>query len=215
MLAVKHGVAPAGVGKSELVSALSYALDISEGHPTGHCVRACWIGSHIGRAVGLSPRDLSHLYYTLLLKDVGCSSNAARICKLYLADDIALKQDFHLVRDSLPQVLGFVLSRTGMKAKLAERFRALLNIAVNGGTIVNELFQTRCHAGADIVRQMRFPEEVAQGVLDGERVVAVRLTAKTSGAHTLRVYGLAAGVVLDRLTLDPAGAPAAAEPAPR
>ena len=55
----------------------------------------------------------------------------------------------------------------------------------------------------------------AQGVLDGERVVAVRLTAKTSGAHTLRVYGLAAGVVLDRLTLDPAGAPVTAEPAPR
>jgi hypothetical protein len=55
----------------------------------------------------------------------------------------------------------------------------------------------------------------AQGVLDGERVVAVRLTAKTSGAHRLRVYGLAAGVVLDRLTLDPAGAPATVEPAPR
>ena len=34
---------------SELVSALSYALDITEGHPTGHCVRCCWIGVHVGR----------------------------------------------------------------------------------------------------------------------------------------------------------------------
>lgn len=155
-----------GVGLSELVSALSYALDISEGHPTGHCVRSCWIGFHIGREAGLSPEELSHLYYTLLLKDVGCSSNAARICRLYLADDIALKHDFHLVNDSLPQILRFVLSRTGMKAKLAERFRALLNIAMNGGTIVNELFQTRCQTGAEIVRQMRFPEPVARGVMD-------------------------------------------------
>ena len=155
-----------GVGLSELVSALSYALDISEGHPTGHCVRSCWIGFHIGREIGLSVQELSHLYYTLLLKDVGCSSNAARICSLYLADDIALKQDFHLVNDSLPQILRFVLSRTGMKAKLAERFRALVNIAMNGGTIVNELFQTRCQTGAEIVRQMRFPEPVAQGVMD-------------------------------------------------
>lgn len=153
-----------GVGLSELVSALSYALDISEGHPTGHCVRACWIGFHIGREMGLSGQQLSHLYYTLLLKDVGCSSNAARICQLYLADDISLKHDFKLLNDSLPQVLRFVLSRTGMKAKLAERFRAVLNIAINGGKITDEIFQTRCHAGAEIVRQMRFPEEVAQGV---------------------------------------------------
>lgn len=154
------------IGLSELVSALSYALDISEGHPTGHCVRACWIGVHIGREIGLPQNELSNLYYTLLLKDVGCSSNAARICSLYLADDIALKHDFHLVNDSLPQILRFVLSRTGMKAKLAERFRALLNIAMNGGTITNELFQTRCQTGAEIVRQMRFPEPVAQGVMD-------------------------------------------------
>jgi putative nucleotidyltransferase with HDIG domain len=153
-----------GVSLSELVSALSYALDISEGHPTGHCVRCCWLGTHIGREIGLAPTDLSHLYYTLLLKDVGCSSNAARICELYLADDLALKHDYKLVNDSLPQILRFVLSRTGVKAKLAERFRALLNIAMNGGEIADGLFQTRCQTGAEIVRQMRFPEAVARGV---------------------------------------------------
>ncbi len=163
---VNEGLRPTGVSLSEMVSSLSYALDISEGHPTGHCVRACWIGFHIGREIGMQPRQLSHLYYTLLLKDVGCSSNAARICKLYLADDIALKHDFQKVRDSLPQILRFVLSRTGMQAKLAERFRALVNIAMNGGAIANELFQTRCQTGAEIVRQMRFPEEGARGVMD-------------------------------------------------
>mgnify|MGYP000993846165 CR=1 FL=1 len=157
---------PAGIGLSELVSALSYALDITEGHPTGHCVRCCWIGYHVGLEIGLAPDQLSHLYYTLLLKDVGCSSNAARICQLYLADDIALKQGYKVVNDSLPQILRFILARTGVKAKLAERFRALLNIAMRGGTIANELFQTRCQTGAEIVRQMRFPEAVARGVLD-------------------------------------------------
>lgn len=156
----------AGIGLSELVGALSYALDITEGHPTGHCVRACWIGVHIGREIGLGQEQLTHLYYTILLKDVGCSSNAARICELYLADDISLKHEFQLVNDSLPQILGFILSRTGMKAKLAERFRALLNIAMNGGAIADELFQTRCQTGAEIVRQMRFPEAVARGVLE-------------------------------------------------
>jgi len=65
---------------SELLGALSHALDLTEGQPEGHCVRACWIGTHIGRAMGLPDLQLWELYYTILLKDLGCSSNAARIC---------------------------------------------------------------------------------------------------------------------------------------
>ena len=40
---------------AELLGSLSYALDITEGQPEGHCVRSCWIGMHIGRAIGLEP----------------------------------------------------------------------------------------------------------------------------------------------------------------
>ena len=38
---------------AELLGALSYALDMVEGQPPGHCVRSCWIGIHIGREIGL------------------------------------------------------------------------------------------------------------------------------------------------------------------
>ena len=149
---------------SELISALSHALDITEGQPEGHCVRCCWIGMHIGRRIGMSDDSLWGLYYTLLLKDLGCSSNAARICELYLADDRDFKQGFKTVGDSLPQVLGFVLSHTGLKAPLAERFRSVLNILKNGTEIADELIQTRCQRGAEIARLLRFPETVAAGI---------------------------------------------------
>ncbi len=66
--------------------------------------------------------------------------------------------------DRLPQVLGFVLSHTGMKAGLAERFRAVVNIVRNGGEIARELIETRCQRGAEIARQLRFPEPVAEGI---------------------------------------------------
>jgi len=66
---------------AELLGALSYALDMTEGQPAGHCVRCCWIGVNIGRQLGLPDADQTTLYYTLLLKDLGCSSNAARICQ--------------------------------------------------------------------------------------------------------------------------------------
>lgn len=149
---------------SELLGALSYALDITEGQPEGHCVRACWIGLAVGRELGLSEDELWELYYTVLLKDLGCSSNAARICGLYLTDDVSFKRDFKSVGDSLPQVLRFVLSHTGLKAGLSERFRTILNIVQNGGRIARELIETRCQRGADIARQLRFSEAVAMGI---------------------------------------------------
>ena len=62
---------------------------------------------------------LRELYYTLLLKDLGCSSNAARICELYLTDDLAFKRDFKTVGDGLPDVLRFVFTHTGLRAGLA------------------------------------------------------------------------------------------------
>jgi HD-GYP domain-containing protein (c-di-GMP phosphodiesterase class II) len=149
---------------AEILSALSYALDMVEGQPVGHCVRCCWIGIQIGREIGLDATAIWELYYTLLLKDLGCSSNAARICQLYMVDDIAFKRDFMTVNGSLPQVLRFVLSHTGMNAGLAERFRALVHVFQNGGQIAQELMETRCDRGAEIARKMRFPEAVAQAI---------------------------------------------------
>ncbi len=149
---------------AEVLSALTYALDITEGQPQGHSVRCCWIGLLIAEQLKLDDQQTWELYYTLLLKDLGCSSNAARICELYLADDLTFKKDFKLVNGSLPQALRFVMSHTGLQAGMAERFRAIINIFQNGGDISRELIETRCTRGADIARKMRFGEPVAQGI---------------------------------------------------
>ena len=95
---------------SELLSALSHALDITEGQPEGHSLRCCWIGLQIAEELELDELQIWELYYTLLLKDLGCSSNAARICELYLVNDLEFKRDFKLIDGSLPQALRFVLS---------------------------------------------------------------------------------------------------------
>ena len=148
----------------ELIGALSHALDITEGQPRGHCVRCAYIGMAMADRLGLDADQRWELYYTLLLKDLGCSSNAARICELYLTDDLQFKRDFKLVGSSLPQVARFVLTHTGLRAGLAERFRATLDIFQKGQDISRDLIQTRCQRGAEIARQMRFGDTVAAGI---------------------------------------------------
>jgi HD-GYP domain-containing protein (c-di-GMP phosphodiesterase class II) len=155
---------PKSLKLSELIGSFSYALDITEGQPAGHCVRCGWIGTHIGRRIGLSEEQMWELYYTLLLKDLGCSSNAARICELYLTDDLNFKHDYKKVGDSLPQVLGFVLKHTGLKAGLAERFRSVMTILRDGPEIARDLVATRCQRGAEIAALLRFPEGVSKGI---------------------------------------------------
>jgi HD-GYP domain-containing protein (c-di-GMP phosphodiesterase class II) len=149
---------------AELMGALSHALDITEGQPEGHCVRCCWIGMHVGRELGLPEDALWSLYYTLLLKDLGCSSNAARICELYMTDDLSFKRDFKTVDGRLPKVLKFVIGHTGLGAGLTARVKALAHIFQNGDDIAQDLIQTRCTRGADIARQLRFSEAVAEGI---------------------------------------------------
>jgi len=166
---VKHqpigGVsADQSVSLAEIVGAFSYALDITEGQPAGHAVRCCWIGSHVGRAIGLSALERDDLYYALLLKDLGCSSNAARICELYQADDRAFKQGYKTVGTGLAATIHFVASRTARSAPLRHRAAAIGNILKHGDDIAQELIVSRCTRGADIARSLRFDDAVASGI---------------------------------------------------
>ncbi len=150
---------------SQILAPLSHALDMTEGQPPGHCVRCCYIGTRLGQQLGMAGEALSDLYYTLLLKDLGCSSNAARICALYLTDDISFKRDFKTIDGSLSSALRFVFSKTGLESGLSERFRAIVNIMQNGGDISRELIDTRCQRGAEIAAKMRFSRAVQAGIM--------------------------------------------------
>jgi HD-GYP domain-containing protein (c-di-GMP phosphodiesterase class II) len=150
---------------SELIGALSYALDLTEGQPPGHCLRCCWIGMQIGVRLGLRSDRLSDLYYTLLLKDAGCSSNAARLWQLYGGDDRTIKHDFKTVdQQSRMQVIRFLLRHTGVGEALHARLRRLAHLAQNGEALALELVHTRCERGAGIATRFGFGEHVAAGI---------------------------------------------------
>ena len=121
---------PLQIRSAELIGALSHALDLTEGQPRGHCIRVCWMGMKLGEAINMPRHELSDLYYTLLLKDLGCSSNAARICQLYLADDHRFKADFKRMDGSMSQALRFVLSHTGLESNMVDRLRAIVNLSL-------------------------------------------------------------------------------------
>ena len=149
---------------SEILGAFSYALDLTEGQPAGHSIRACWIGTQVAMALGLNGEKLRDIYYAVLLKDLGCSANAARVSEMFAGDDRELKHDFKLIGPQPEDFGGFIASGVGVGATPAVREQALCNLEQNGGEIMTDIMATRCSRGADIARQLRFSEDVAQAI---------------------------------------------------
>jgi putative nucleotidyltransferase with HDIG domain len=155
----------APVRLSEVVSALSYALDITEGQPPGHAVRTCLIGMRIGEALGLRPAERSSLFYALILKDLGCSSNAARLARIFRADDLALKRahkltDWTRPADSATYAFAQARPRDGA---LARAWQTVV-IGLTEKSSAREMTETRCERGADIAAMLGLGRETADAI---------------------------------------------------
>jgi HD-GYP domain-containing protein (c-di-GMP phosphodiesterase class II) len=203
---------------SEVLSALSYALDITEGQPQGHAVRTCLIGMRLADLVGFPDSERGALFYALLLKDLGCSSNAARLCSLFGADDRALKREHKLTDWSatLPS-LGYAIRHVVPEAPAWVRAVRVATLATSERGSGRQLVQTRCDRGADIAAMLGFSDTTREAIrtLDehwdgrglpaGLRGEAIPLAGRIVGlAQSVEVfasgYGVdaAVGIALER-----------------
>lgn len=158
-------VAANRVERGELTAALSRALDMTEGLPAGHNQRTCWIAMSIGRQKRMTDQQLVDLFYATLLKDVGCSSNAARVAALYESDDLKLKADFKQIdSQKIGQMIRFVCSHVAPDAPIIRRLSLLANLAINGQPLYCELIKARCQRGAQIAAAMGMNEAVCAGI---------------------------------------------------
>jgi HD-GYP domain-containing protein (c-di-GMP phosphodiesterase class II) len=151
---------------SEVVSALSFALDLTEDAVPGHAVRCCLLGMRLGAALGLDEGALYDLYYALLLKDIGCSSNAARMCQILGADDRAAKRAVKTVDwtrlslEGVKKAWAVSLPEAGVVRKLGRVAKLGLEQARNNA----ELIGLRCDRGASIVRKIGLSERCAGAI---------------------------------------------------
>jgi putative nucleotidyltransferase with HDIG domain len=157
--------APATVRLGDILSGLSYALDITEGHPKGHAVRTCLIGMRLAHIIGLRMSDRSHLFYALMLKDAGCSSNAARVHQLFGGNDHEAKRAIWSFdwRD-FGQQAAYVLEYAGRGASSWQRLAHLARVAAAGPGGRKELFEIRCNRGASVALELGLSEATAAAI---------------------------------------------------
>jgi HD-GYP domain-containing protein (c-di-GMP phosphodiesterase class II) len=195
---------PEAVGVSEVLAALSFALDLTEGQPFGHALRSCLIGMAIAEKIGLPLQECRDLYYALLLKDVGCSTNAARIYELFGGDDRMAKRDLKRVDWShYFEAAHYAVSHAAPGSSWFERARRVALLAGSGSKAARQLVEARCQRGSQIVQDLGFGTPVSDAVMAldehwngrgeprGLKGTEIPVLARVMGiAQTLEVFAL-------------------------
>ena len=201
------GATPDGIALSELIAGLSCALDLAEGEPPGHAQRSCLIGMRLADELGIAADARSDLFYALLLKDAGCTANAAHMAALFGADDQIAKRTSKLVDWSRP-LAAFVWSvkTVAPERSLAAKTGRLWAIR-NEETVTRSLMMARCYQGAKIARKLGFSDATANAILaldehwdgrgqpHGLRATEIPLAARIMClAQTVEVFHFVRGV---------------------
>jgi len=156
---------PDAVRVSELIAALSFALDLTEGQPMGHSLRSCLIGMAIGERAGLTLSEQRDLYYALILKDAGCSSNSALLFRLFGGDERNVKHDFARVDwSNYLRAARTAMAHAEPGAPWFTRMRRVVRLARAGRGAAEELIETRAQRGGDIIEKLGFGLRAANAV---------------------------------------------------
>ena len=148
---------------AELVAALSLGVDLGFGQPMEHVLRQCLIALRLADHAGLSEQDRVAVYYTALLVNVGCHSDAHEQAK-WFGDDIKLKSgkyahDFGSLRGTLA-----TMRLVGAGNPPLHRFRVGLEFALSGHRQLDGMISQHARLARALAEQLELPGQVREAV---------------------------------------------------
>jgi HD-GYP domain-containing protein (c-di-GMP phosphodiesterase class II) len=153
----------AHVRLAELVAALSLGIDLGFGQPMEHVLRQCLIASRLAERIGLDEPTRAAVYYTALLVNVGCHSDAHEQAK-WFGDDIVLKSGKY--DHELGSLRGAAagLRRLGSGNPPLHRFRIGLEFAISGRRDVDQMIAHHAGMARTLGEQLELPDAVLAGL---------------------------------------------------
>lgn len=150
------------VSLSEVLAAMSRALDITEGRMEGHTVRTCIIGMRIAEELNLSPFDKVALYGALLLKDSG-AGGIIRLDEVVASE--APEQKALMDLSSLPHKTRIALQTATLAGRdaIKDRFSLLLRRKSRDFSLL-PVMQSRGERGERMALRMGFSTATADAI---------------------------------------------------
>lgn len=154
---------------AQILSSLSTALDLTSGYSMGHAQRSCLIALRIAALIEMPAADQAVFYHALLMKDAGCSSNAARMAEIFGSDDIGAKRMSRITdMTNLAEAARYVASNILPERSLLARVQRTLQIVAHKDETIGAISATRCNRGAQIALAIGLGQTAADCVATTE-----------------------------------------------
>ena len=160
---------PSEISFAELVSALTFAIDLTEGAIPGHALRTCILGMRIADAIQLPVRQQMSLHSASMLKDVRFGSQSARLSQNTGVDSPYLIKDVKRPRWTMPQrptldAVRLLWSEALPESSALQRLGRIGKIALTQHRNSPDMIALRCERGADIVEKLGLSVETVQAI---------------------------------------------------
>jgi HD-GYP domain-containing protein (c-di-GMP phosphodiesterase class II) len=138
---------------AELVAALSLGVDLGFGQPMEHVLRQCLIALRLAERIGLDEQERAVVYYTALLVNVGCHTDAHEQAK-WFGDDIALKAGKYDHKLGSLRAAAAGMRQIGAGRPPLHRFRVGLEFAFSGRREVDDMVAQHARIARSLGEQL-------------------------------------------------------------
>jgi HD-GYP domain-containing protein (c-di-GMP phosphodiesterase class II) len=148
---------------ADLVAALSLGIDLGFGQPMEHVLRQCLIALRLAERMGLDDDARTAIYYTALLVNVGCHTDAHEQAK-WFGDDIELKSGKYDHEQRSLAAIAASLRRVGHGHAPLHRFQVGLGFALSGFRELDGMIARHAELAASLAAEIGLPAEVQAGI---------------------------------------------------
>jgi HD-GYP domain-containing protein (c-di-GMP phosphodiesterase class II) len=175
---------------AELLASLSLATDLAARHPTDEALRACILATRLAAEMGLGLDEVSHVYYTTLLRFVGCTAPMPDYAATLGEIDVQMRPRGDMTDMTNPrEAFGLLTSlgadqpawrRPGIWARVVARGRSVAQVGVRADCEVAVRMATRFHLDDAVAQSLNqtFERWDGHGMPNGLGQEAITLPAR-------------------------------------
>jgi HD-GYP domain-containing protein (c-di-GMP phosphodiesterase class II) len=155
--------AQSSVRLADLVASLSLGIDLGFGQPMEHVLRQCLIALRLAERMGLDEDARTAVYYTALLVNVGCHTDAHEQAK-WFGDDIALKSGKYDHDQRSIAAVAASMRHLGRGHAPLHRFQVGLEFALSGFRQLDGMISQHAELARSLAAEIGLPADVQAAI---------------------------------------------------
>jgi HD-GYP domain-containing protein (c-di-GMP phosphodiesterase class II) len=151
------------VSRTEILAALSLAIDLGLGQPMDHMLRSAVIGMRLADRLGLGERERGTVFYTGLVMWIGCHAESHEYAQ-WFGDDIAMRHDSHFIDWSGPAYRRFLVRSLGRGSALPKRVQLAAKLFLDARGNLGALVQSHCLSASLLAEEIGLGAAVCEAL---------------------------------------------------